>query len=151
MRWLSVLFCIYSQTVLRGYLWDNEKVALLDKWPLKRSSVHIKNCMTGQEKGDGMDRFDCTYLLKHKPSSWAVVERLRNIWLHSASSPRNFLISCVDSPISVISFSASSLTVRQNISLLPGSKVINCIGKKTREDITIIQNIQIFTNIKHIS
>jgi len=38
--------------VLRGHLWDKEKVAFTDRWPLKRGSIHIKFSMTGQEKGD---------------------------------------------------------------------------------------------------
>jgi len=34
------------------------------KWPYKtgdflRGSIHMKFCMTGQEKGDCMGRFDC--------------------------------------------------------------------------------------------
>ena len=37
---------------LRGHLWDKENVALQDRWPLKRGSIHIKLSMTGQEKGD---------------------------------------------------------------------------------------------------
>ena len=39
--------------VLRGHdLWDKEKVALEDRWPLKRGSVYVKSSMTGQEKDD---------------------------------------------------------------------------------------------------
>jgi len=38
--------------VLRGHLWDQEKVALYDRWPLKRGTIHIKFSMTGQENGD---------------------------------------------------------------------------------------------------
>jgi hypothetical protein len=39
--------------VLRGHdLWDKEKVALEDRWPLKRGSVYMKSSMTGQEKDD---------------------------------------------------------------------------------------------------
>ena len=38
--------------VLRGHLWDKEKVALYDRWPLKRASIHMKCSMIGQEKGD---------------------------------------------------------------------------------------------------
>ena len=38
--------------VLRGHPWDKEKVALLDRWPLKRGSIHMKFSMTGQEKND---------------------------------------------------------------------------------------------------
>ena len=36
--------------VLRGHLWDKEKVALSDKWPLKRGAIHMKCSMTVQEK-----------------------------------------------------------------------------------------------------
>jgi hypothetical protein len=36
--------------VLRGQLWDKEKVTLQDRWPLKRGSFHMKFSMTGQEK-----------------------------------------------------------------------------------------------------
>ena len=38
--------------VLRGHLWDTEKVTLLDRWPLKRGSIHMKFSMTGQKKGE---------------------------------------------------------------------------------------------------
>ena len=38
--------------VLWGHLWDKEKVAIQDKWPLKRGSIHMKFSMTGQLKGD---------------------------------------------------------------------------------------------------
>jgi len=38
--------------VLRGHLWNKEMVALWNMWPLKRGSIHMKSCMTGQEKGD---------------------------------------------------------------------------------------------------
>jgi hypothetical protein len=38
--------------VLRGHLWDKEKVVFQDRWPFKRDSVHMKISMTGQEKGD---------------------------------------------------------------------------------------------------
>ena len=41
--------------VLKGHLWDKEKVALKDRWPLKRGSIHMKfsmNSMTWQDKGD---------------------------------------------------------------------------------------------------
>ena len=34
--------------VLRGHLWDKEKVALQDIRPLKKGSFHIKFSMTGQ-------------------------------------------------------------------------------------------------------
>ena len=32
--------------------WDNEKVALYGRWPLKRGSIHMKSSAIGQEKGD---------------------------------------------------------------------------------------------------
>ena len=38
--------------VLRGHLCDNEKVALKDRWPLKRVEIYMKLSMTGQEKDD---------------------------------------------------------------------------------------------------
>jgi len=38
--------------VLRGHLWDKDKVALWDRWPLKRGSIHMKCSMTRQENGD---------------------------------------------------------------------------------------------------
>jgi hypothetical protein len=28
--------------VLRGHLWDKEKVALQDRWPFNRGSIHMK-------------------------------------------------------------------------------------------------------------
>jgi hypothetical protein len=36
--------------VLRGHTWDNEEVALQDRWPLKRGSIHMKCSMNGQEQ-----------------------------------------------------------------------------------------------------
>ena len=44
--------CHTVKSVLRGHIWDKEKVALYDRWPLKRGSIHIKFSMTEQEKGD---------------------------------------------------------------------------------------------------
>jgi len=38
--------------VLRGQLWDKEKVVFQDRWPLKRGSIHMKFSMTGQKKCD---------------------------------------------------------------------------------------------------
>ena len=38
--------------VLRGDLWNKEKMAFSDRWPLKRGSNHMKCFMTGQEKCD---------------------------------------------------------------------------------------------------
>ena len=38
--------------VLRGHILDKEKMALQDRWHLKRGSIHRKLSMTGQEKGD---------------------------------------------------------------------------------------------------
>ena len=52
---LKGIFAWYIYTVkpaLRGHLQDKEKVALWDRWPLNRGSVHMKFSMTGQEKGD---------------------------------------------------------------------------------------------------
>ena len=48
--WLKTHFGQYSQK--RGILWDKEKMVFLDKWPLKRGSIHMKCSITGQEKGD---------------------------------------------------------------------------------------------------
>ena len=50
-RTISLL--LYTvKPVLRGHLWDIEKVALSDRWPLKRGSIHMKCSLTGLEKGD---------------------------------------------------------------------------------------------------
>ena len=38
--------------VLRGHIWDKEKVIFLRVWPLKRGSIHMKFSMTGQENSD---------------------------------------------------------------------------------------------------
>jgi len=46
MHWNTV------KPVLRGHLWDKERVALYDRWPFKRGSVHMKFSMKGQENGD---------------------------------------------------------------------------------------------------
>ena len=51
--------------VLRGCLWDKEKVALQDRWPLNRGSIHMKFSMTHRTRqrwplytGDHMGMFD---------------------------------------------------------------------------------------------
>ena len=54
--------------VLRGHLWGSKKLALQDRWPLKRGSIHMKFSMTEMKKvplntGDCMGRFDCIYIL----------------------------------------------------------------------------------------
>jgi len=67
-KWCTV------KPVLKGHLWDQEKVALQDRWPFKRDSIHLKFSMTGQDKkwpffryrgllnrGDRIGRFDCMY------------------------------------------------------------------------------------------
>ena len=38
--------------VLRDHPWEKEKMALKDRWPLKRGSINMKFSMTRQEKGD---------------------------------------------------------------------------------------------------
>jgi len=38
--------------VLRGHILDKGKVALKDRWPLKRGWIHLKCSMPGQEKDD---------------------------------------------------------------------------------------------------
>ena len=38
--------------VLRGHLSDKEKLVLLDRWPLKRGSIHMKFSITGEEQCD---------------------------------------------------------------------------------------------------
>ena len=38
--------------VLGGHIWDKEKVAFQDMWPLQRGLIHKKFSMTGEEKGD---------------------------------------------------------------------------------------------------
>ena len=46
----KILILITFKPVLRGHLWNKEKVALYDRWPLKRGSIHIKFSMIGHEK-----------------------------------------------------------------------------------------------------
>jgi hypothetical protein len=43
---------IAVKPVLRGDIWDKEKVILQYRWPLKGGSIHMKLSMTGQEKCD---------------------------------------------------------------------------------------------------
>jgi hypothetical protein len=43
---------IATKPVLRSHLWDQEKMAFQDMWPLKRGSIYMKFYMTGLEKGD---------------------------------------------------------------------------------------------------
>jgi hypothetical protein len=43
---------ITVKPVLKGHLWDKEKVVFWDKWPLKTGSIDMQFPMTGQEKGD---------------------------------------------------------------------------------------------------
>ena len=61
---------IYSQTCIKRSPLGERKMALYDRWPLIRGSIHMKFSMTGQEKMtfiyrwllnrvDHMDRFDC--------------------------------------------------------------------------------------------
>ena len=38
--------------VLRGHLWDKDKVVFYHRCPLKRGSIHMKFSMTGPEKSD---------------------------------------------------------------------------------------------------
>ena len=45
-------FCTWVKPVLRGHIWDKRKVALYDRWPHKKDSIHTKFSMTGQEKDD---------------------------------------------------------------------------------------------------
>ena len=35
--------------VLKGHIWDKVKMALYDRGPLRRGSIHMKFTMTGQE------------------------------------------------------------------------------------------------------
>ena len=51
--------------VLRGHLWDNEKVALQDR-TIKRHSFNTGDCLIEVEvlnRGDHMGRFDCIFLI----------------------------------------------------------------------------------------
>ena len=43
---------IVVKPVLRGDIWDKEKVILQYRRPLKGGSIHMKLSMTGQEKCD---------------------------------------------------------------------------------------------------
>jgi hypothetical protein len=68
---ILVLKKVYTvKLVLRGHLWDKEKVVLQVRRSLKRGSIHMKFSMSGQEnltfkyrgllnRGDQMGRFDC--------------------------------------------------------------------------------------------
>ena len=40
-----------SQTCIKRSLFGQRKGGLLDKWPLKTGSIHMKFSITGQEKG----------------------------------------------------------------------------------------------------
>jgi hypothetical protein len=59
-----------------------QKVALINRWPFKRSSIHMKFSMTGQVKGD---------LLIEVASwtGWTVIQSMKylhwSIWLHLLS------------------------------------------------------------------
>jgi len=47
---LTVNLYLYTiKPVLRGHLYDKEKVTLYDRWPLIRGSIHMKFSITGQE------------------------------------------------------------------------------------------------------
>ena len=41
-----------SQTYIKRYLKEKEKVVSWDRWPLKKGSIHMKFSMTWQEKGN---------------------------------------------------------------------------------------------------
>ena len=70
-RLLNQMKITTGKPVLRGHLWDKEIMAILDRWPLKRVSIHMKFYMTGSIKmwpfntgdcfnrGDHMVKFDC--------------------------------------------------------------------------------------------
>jgi hypothetical protein len=42
----------YSQTCITRSPLGQGKIALYDRWPLKRGSIHLKYSMTGLENGD---------------------------------------------------------------------------------------------------
>jgi hypothetical protein len=46
------LFYFTVKPILRGHPWEKENMALSDRWPLKRGSIHMNFSMTGQEKCD---------------------------------------------------------------------------------------------------
>jgi hypothetical protein len=48
----SILNILSNNPVLRGHFWDKDKVALQDRWHLKRGLSHMKLSMTGQEKSN---------------------------------------------------------------------------------------------------
>jgi hypothetical protein len=47
----SMSYVLYHSSFFILYL-TTKKVALQDRWPLERASIHMKFSMTGQEKGD---------------------------------------------------------------------------------------------------
>jgi hypothetical protein len=59
---MALLFSYTFKPVLRGHLWDKEKVTLEYRWPLKRGSIHMKFSMTGLVKGNLLIQCDCLTL-----------------------------------------------------------------------------------------
>ena len=46
--------------VVRGHLWDKEKVVSYVRWPLKTGSIHLKFAMVLLNRGDCKGRFGYT-------------------------------------------------------------------------------------------
>ena len=98
---------IYTvKPVLRGHLWDKEKVALWNRWPLKRGSIHMKFSMTGQERvafkyrwlnnrGDHMGMFDCISYFKEIDDHPAIyfISIICENWLLWLISPNTVFIT----------------------------------------------------------
>ena len=51
-HWYLQYFLTTVKPVLRGHLWDKDKLSLYDRWPLNRGSIYMKYSMTRQLKGD---------------------------------------------------------------------------------------------------
>ena len=51
-RLCQIIITNTVKPVLRGHPWEKEKVALYNRWPIKRGSIHMKFSMTGQKKSD---------------------------------------------------------------------------------------------------
>ena len=68
--------------VLRGHLGDIEKVALSNRWPLKRGLIYMKCSMMGQEKDDLYKTGDCLIEVttwRGLTVHWNIVQFLNNI------------------------------------------------------------------------
>jgi hypothetical protein len=91
--------CTLHKPVLRGLPWEKEKVALKDRWPIKRGSIHMNFSMTGKKnvtkRRQGQATCTCTLHDQFMDQTIIVLPRMHGIretgliiknWLFSRST-----------------------------------------------------------------